>query len=198
MPQSTIPTINVWFAKECNKALIITKYPKGTYQMTMWDLNTDKFTGGQWVKHKRIKMDRCGLSPDANHFGYFMFDFTHTCGPTFTVISKPPYFSGLYCQGEEGTWTGGAYFQNNNTIVMKPYMVKINNLPKEFSIVDPSPLGSNCGGGRRDERVLSFHTTTCKDPLGRTINTDKGKLFINGIETIDFTGNTFVSVKPPY
>ena len=197
MEQPKHLTINVWFAKETHKALIITKYPKGTYQMTMWNLETDQFTRGQWVRNKKIKMDRCGLSPDGNYFAYFMFDIKNSMA-TFTVISKTPYFTGLYCQEEEGTWTGGAYFHDNNTIVMKPYIVILNRMPGNFSVYDPSPPGSNSGGGRRDERSLSFHKTSCTDPLGRTITIHDNTLFIDGVEGINFEEDIFTHVKAPY
>ena len=109
----------------------------------------------------------------------------------------------MYCQGEEGTWTGGGSFQNNNTLTMKPYRVKFNKLTN-INIVDPSPHGNpSVGVGGKEERVLTYqqtsytHTNILNDTKTK-ITTKDGKLFVNDVLAMDFNDDTFIAVKAPY
>lgn len=191
------PSIHGWYAKESQTMVIICKYPRHVYQMVVWEITTNNVRRGQWLRYrKNLKLNRCALSPDGSLFAYFMFSEGHD---TLTVLSKPPFFTGLYAQHEEGTWTGGAHFETPTKIYMKPRpqsCVEINNLHKDIVIIDPCP-NSRVGTAWRDERVIT--PTNSKMIIdGKVVEVRDGKLFSNNTLIADFTKDTFQNVVAPY
>ncbi len=197
-----IPSLHIWKALDENIAIIICRYPHDNYQMVRWSwienekhIN-DTFEKGQWlVNRKKIKFNRCALSPDGSYFSFFMFDFSNSYN-TYTIISKPPYFTAMYIQEEEGTWTGGAHFQDTTNIIMKPYILMFNKLPPNMKIIDPSPK-SKIGGGGREERFMMPKKLEA-NIKGRKINIREGKIFADDEMIADFCGDTFRQSKAPY
>lgn len=195
----TEPSLHIWKALNANIAVIICKYPHDNYQMVRWtwENGIDKIERGQWlVNRKKIKFNRCSISPNGIYFTYFMFDFSKGYN-TYTVISKVPYFTALYIQEEEGTWTGGAHFQNDNNVIMKPYVLMKNNLPPNMKIIDPCSPGAKSGGGGREERIIT-PTNNSVVIDNRNIHVSNGKLFANDVMIADFCNDTFQNVKAPY
>ena len=193
-----VPSLHIWKALNENIAVIICKYPHNNYQMVRWSWvgNEDRFERGQWlVNRKKIKFNHCALSPDGSYFSFFMFDFSNMYN-TYTVISKPPYFTAMYIQEEEGTWTGGAHFQDTTNIIMKPYILMSNKLPSNMKIIDPSPK-SKIGGGGREERIMMPKKLEAIIE-GRKINIRDGRIFADGVMIADFCGDTFRKIKAPY
>jgi hypothetical protein len=88
--------------------------------MVKWNTREDSFEHGQWFKG-RIYSERCGLSPDGTLLVYFAAKYgTHKRNPdysdTYTVVSKPPFFSALAMWSQGHTWGGGGKFIDNKTL----------------------------------------------------------------------------------
>lgn len=197
-------SLHIWMGT--HKAVIIAKYSRHLntqppynprmYQMATWDLNTNEIVKGQWLTKHEIKLNLCDMSPNGEMFVFFIMTFKPVYA-THTVISRPPYFTGIFCQEEEGCWTGGGRFIDNNTISMKPYIVNYNKLPEGYVIIDPKPQ-SGVGKSGMDTRKLSNTITSVKhtfpDGVIRNISTDQGKLYVNDLEIVDFSQDTFKNV----
>ncbi len=116
----------VILASEAPKGVILRRGPSNWVQLILWDTATDTFTEGQWFRG-RIYEDRCDLSPDGSKFVYFAAKHhtwqTHapTYAATWTAISKPPYFTALALWNWFGTYGGGGYFIDNNTVCVRTY-----------------------------------------------------------------------------
>ncbi len=87
-----VPTINIWFASEAHKALIICKYPHKMYRMISWSIDNDTIVKGQWLTKKKIDFKRCVLQNDGEFFRYVMIEPPYNI---CLIISKPPYFTAL-------------------------------------------------------------------------------------------------------
>ena len=73
-PENIPPRIHVIFAREAPKAVVFRRGPSDQVCTLGWDLETDTFTMGQWLKG-RIYEYRSDLSPDGELMIYFATDF---------------------------------------------------------------------------------------------------------------------------
>ena len=148
----------VFFAKETNKALIIRKTTRLLQQkqqrfihMLTWNLETDEITPGQWLINKKINMNRSSLSPNGD---YFIYPLTISNGPyqsyipngveKLTVISKPPYFSGLVVLRSNlssygdvyNHMLGGKWINDENIAVYSSFSLENGTIPNWLKIKD--------------------------------------------------------------
>ena len=72
--------------------------------MVGWDLATDAFEIGQWLK-ARVYEDDCDLSSDGRLFVYRANDgkYLREIGGIYDVVLRPPYFTAL------AIWRGDSY-----------------------------------------------------------------------------------------
>lgn len=106
--------LHLFFATENDRAVILRQGPSKQFRMILWHRDTDTFEDGQWLKHK-VYVERCSLSPDGQHFLYFVLDGkwdSDTMG-SYTVLSRPPYWTALALFPEGDTWAGGGVFLDN-------------------------------------------------------------------------------------
>ncbi len=76
-PPENIPArIHAILAREAPKAVVFRRGPSGCVCTLGWDLETDTFTMGQWLKG-RIYEYRSDLSPDGSFMIYFATDYRH-------------------------------------------------------------------------------------------------------------------------
>lgn len=76
-PPERIPArLHVILAREAPKAVVFRRGPTGQVCTLGWDLETDTFTMGQWLKG-RIYEYRSDLSPDGELMIYFAADYRH-------------------------------------------------------------------------------------------------------------------------
>lgn len=73
-PESVPARLHVILAREAPKAVVFRRGPTGQVCTLGWDLTSDAFTMGQWLKG-RIYEYRSDLSPDGEHLIYFATDF---------------------------------------------------------------------------------------------------------------------------
>ena len=74
-PAEHVPArLHAILAREAPKAVVFRRGPSGCVCTLGWDLETDTFTMGQWLKG-RIYEYRSDLSPDGGHMIYFATDF---------------------------------------------------------------------------------------------------------------------------
>ena len=112
--------LHLYHAAEAPLTVILLQGPTRQTRMILWDRSTDSFTDGQWLKHK-IYYERCDLSPDGQHFLYFTLDgqWAGEAAGSYTVISRPPYFTALALYPQGDTWGGGGYFTSASTFAIR-------------------------------------------------------------------------------
>lgn len=100
-------TFTIFVPKVGNKVVILRYNPRNVdsspsqcHLLTL-DLDTNEVVCGQWLLNKKINVEMSDLSPDGKYFVYNLHDVSlRVPGGTrleyLTVISKPPYFTGLH------------------------------------------------------------------------------------------------------
>lgn len=139
--------IHVIVAREAPYAVVIRRGPAKQVCTIGWDLRTDEFKLGQWLKG-RIKERRCDLSPDGKHFIYFAFNGvweSETRG-SWTAISRAPYLKAIGLWGNGSTWNGGGLFVSS-----REYWLNAGYLSFEMRL----PHGLTCVPSHGGEDVKS-------------------------------------------
>ena len=76
VPERIPARLHVILARDASKAVVFRRGPSNRVCTVGWDLETDTFTMGQWLKG-RIYEYRSDLSPDGELMIYFATDFSH-------------------------------------------------------------------------------------------------------------------------
>ena len=112
MPQPPFPArLHVLLAPRVRLGVVLRRGPARHVASIGWDLRTDEFTLGQWLK-ARIYERRCDLSPDGRHLIYFAANghWTSETGGSWTAVSRAPYLKALALFGKGDCWHGGGLF----------------------------------------------------------------------------------------
>jgi hypothetical protein len=110
------PRIHVLLARKAKVGLVIRRGPSKTTCTLLWNLRTNEFALGQWVR-ARIYERRCDLSPDGKHMIYFAMNgrWDSRAGGSWTAISRVPYLKALTLYPKGNCWFGGGLFLGNHT-----------------------------------------------------------------------------------
>ncbi len=101
-------------ARRGDRAVIFRRGPSKQVQLVLWHTASDKFVPGQWLKG-RVYERRCDLSPDGRHLIYFAAKHKEPF-PSWTAISRPPYFTALVLWPKEDCWDGGGLFESRTRV----------------------------------------------------------------------------------
>lgn len=108
--------LHVLIARGAPTAVIFRRGPKRQTRLIRWDLKTDTFKPGQWLKHN-IYVRRCDLSPSGDYLVYFAARH-HGDVPAYTAISRPPYFTALALWPKSNTFDGGGLFETETRLIL--------------------------------------------------------------------------------
>lgn len=110
-----------------HSAVVFRRGPSKQVQLIRWDMYSDNFEPGQWLKG-RIYERRADLSPSGDRLIYFAANYKK---PYFswTAISKPPYLTALALWPKGDGWGGGGLFDSENS-------VRLNHRPKEMELAE--------------------------------------------------------------
>ncbi len=126
-------------ARDADLAVILRRGPTYWTQLIKWDLRRDRFEYGQWFRG-RISASRSDLSPSGRYLLYFAGDWRRKhreFGPTWTAISRPPYFTALAVWPEAGTWGGGGTFIEDHEVAFSSGGLTLApgfSVPEKFQI----------------------------------------------------------------
>ena len=101
-------------AREARTGLVIRRGPSNTVAVIGWNLRTDKFSLGQWLR-ARIYERRCDLSPNGKWFIYFAMNGrwdSQTKG-SWTAISRAPFLKAVTLLAKGDCWNGGGLFTDS-------------------------------------------------------------------------------------
>ena len=140
-------------APKSSTAVLLRRGPSDHVRMISWDLKTDIFTPGQWLKH-RVYERRCDLSPDGRYFIYFAANYAKEIS-TYSAISKPPFFTALAFWPQGNAWGGGGLFSGNGRTLYLNHGRSIANEKSAQTQLAPlpiriKPLHENSGCGEDD------------------------------------------------
>lgn len=90
-----MPKLFLYKAKDANIVAILRrgKYRK-EWQLIKWDIDSDTFQMGQWLKNKMVFPSYCSISPNGNYFFYHYWEGGHYSEDA--VFSKLPNFTAEY------------------------------------------------------------------------------------------------------
>lgn len=115
---STEPSVRL-FAIVARKAPVAAVFRRGPSKQVMllrWDLTSDRFEAGQWLKG-RIYERRCDLSPS----GELLLYFGGNQKPpyyTWSAVSRLPFLTALALWPKGDTWGGGGLFEDERRIAL--------------------------------------------------------------------------------
>ena len=148
--------LHALIARARRMGVIFRRGPSSQVRLIRWNLARDTFAPGQWLK-ARVYEDRCDLSPDGELLCYFAA--VHRPYPTYTAISRPPWFTALALWRKGDCWGGGGLFDSGLRLRLnhrpEPYHHNTDEmalgdgfrLPRRFAVV---PLWENAGWGEDD------------------------------------------------
>lgn len=127
MEAQTSPSTRIYvlLARSAETAVVFRRGPSKQVQMWKWNRANDRFERGQWL-HGRVFERRCDLSPNGELLCYFAAKHKGEY-PTYTVVSRPPYFSALALFPGMGTWGGGGLFDG-------PRRLRLNHSPRNMKL----------------------------------------------------------------
>jgi hypothetical protein len=105
------PRLFVLFRPAADRAVVLRQGPSKVFCSIGWDLSCDRFTVGQWCKHK-LYPERCDLSADGRWLVYFALNGrwdSETLG-AWTAVSRAPYLKAVKLWPLGNTWGGGGLF----------------------------------------------------------------------------------------
>ena len=114
MAKPPTPPRRIWifFASEAPVAVILKRGPTDWVQLVKWDVRTDQFEAGQWMK-ARVDERTFDLSPDGKLIVYWARANTKRDLQEWTAVSKPPYFTALALWPWRGSYFGGGFFESS-------------------------------------------------------------------------------------
>lgn len=101
--------------------VIYRRGPSKWTQLILWNLYTDQFTYGQWLKGN-VYPQKSSISPDGKYISTAIAKYAteksdNTSYNSWTAISKPPYFTALVTLLEKEGQARGGYFDHEGCFV---------------------------------------------------------------------------------
>jgi len=178
------------FVSQTNIALIIVKKGK-SYQLIKWDIATDTFTEGQWLRYKKLAIKCCAISPDGKYFGwvYNMYgkNFSTHAGISMIPNFSADLYSGMMC----GCWDCITFDTLSNPLNLDKYQFQYkckHSMPCVFSEGNSECVADN-GLVIYDAKDVFIYQA-----FNKIITVDEYKVLVNGNVVYDATDNMFVEV----
>jgi len=164
----------VLFPKVGCRATILRSGPRRWAQLIAWNLETDDFEPGQWLKGK---ISFASISPDGRHIAYEVMggkSRVHSWQDTqYVGVSSTPYFTAHYFLAGGLCFTHAVFTQDGKLMVGGGEWRAPNECPYERAAFDRSeydqqPSGHSCSG------YVPEHSWTTSS--GRRILSKDGRL----------------------
>lgn len=140
----TSARLYAFIARNAAKAVVLRRGPSRQVLMLRWDMEADTFEEGQWFKG-RIYERRCDLSPCGEYFVYFAGKHRGEFG-TYTVVSRPPYFSAHILWPKGDCWGGGGLFDVKAKTLHLNHQTEWNAKTKTWAKAFPKANGGPAFG----------------------------------------------------
>lgn len=222
-----MPTLHFYKARDVNIVVILRGHKQTEWEMIRWELDTDTFTEGQWLRHKHLDPKSAAISPNGEYFVYGYDTYTRGWS-SVGVASKVPYFTAEYFQEHTGgrLWFPRQHFDDQGRLVDTGTSASsVASLSEPFEIVEQYRLKNphttlekvndfrlvevdvDRPTKRSRQKYQIQNRVTCvdsgytkqsfTDSRGRVITADEGRVFANGELLYDTTDHVFRPVSPP-
>jgi hypothetical protein len=134
-----MPSLYCIFARAAPKAVIFRRGPSKQVRLIAWDVATNSFEMGQWLKG-RIYAEKSDLAPSGTSLIYYAAKF----GPgydTWIALSTPPYLTAHTIWPTFGTWNILSLFDTDTRLALATYRsdtslepIKGSSLPKGLTV----------------------------------------------------------------
>lgn len=114
-------------APKANKVVLLRRGPSRLTLQLVWDLETDKFTCGQWIR-AHVFCRRCDVSPDGRYLVGAFSDYKQRRKVTlsertnaeamrvWTAINRPPYYTALALWFSCGSYNNGGIWESKTSV----------------------------------------------------------------------------------
>ncbi len=114
MPEAAPCRLHLLKATEAPVACVIRRGPSSWFHIALWHYDAGIVEHGAWTKIK-LYPERCGISPDGKRLAVFALGGEWG---TYFAVSRAPWLHALAAWRTVGTWTTGADFEPDGTIVL--------------------------------------------------------------------------------
>lgn len=199
-----IPKLFLYKAENANTVAILRRgNHRDEWELSKWDMNTDTFIAGQWLRHKIMNGKHASISPDGQYFAYHYDVYLDPRTPnqhfnSHGVVSRLPNFTALYFKDNfGGNWAKFGFDMNGGIIYSG--MSGTDTLEKkgteDIPLVNWQAVKAP-SGYIKEERLCVDAKEPFVDSKGRVITTQDGKLLVNNIVMYDTTNHEFVAKLP--
>jgi len=105
--------------------LVIRRKPSKRFHVIRWNTNTNALEHGSWFNGK-LYPKRCDISFDGQWMIYLAMGAT---GETWNGISRAPFLRAVAESSNTGTWYGGGYWANGQTLLLNEWKPEKGTVP---------------------------------------------------------------------
>jgi hypothetical protein len=140
----------VLLAREAPVGLVLRRGPSRLFCTIGWDLASDTFKVGQWMKAKVFPF-RCDISPDGRYWvGFFSDHSPKRKHCAWTTVAPVPWLKAVAYLPQGDTWFGGGVFVDRKTLWLNgcrtPARPRTGNIPHKLIQEFPyDQMGSDGG-----------------------------------------------------
>ncbi len=184
---------------------------KQDWEMIRWDLSNDTFTEGQWLMNKYVDALSASISPDGQYFAYCALDdfdpedydpndyVKPFDDPCYSVVSRVPNFTAVLFNSFELPGDNLGFLEDGTVSSHAGYAVR----PSTWEIKDPSAPKVKLFHGFHNNfkkigrgAIYPSAWEPWKDPKGRKIVVEGGKILADGEVLYDTTDHVFQPKAP--
>lgn len=188
------------FLYKARDANIVAILRRGTqrdeWQLIRWDVETDTFTEGQWLRHKHMNGAYAAISPCGTYFTYH-YEVFHPSFESHGVVSRLPMFTALYHTPNFGScWDSVGFFPDGSVYLSDTEhwkQVYTTNPEPELVVSPITKIRKDTVETLEHSGFISSETWT--DYRGREIRVTESMLFANDVVILNTQSNMFKEVK---
>lgn len=128
-------------AKASPYVLVIRRKPSKCFHVIRWNTKTDTLEHGSWFNGKLFPK-RCDISFDGQWMIYLAMGAS---GDTWNGICRLPYLRTVVEGPNMGTWNGGGYWQDRQTLLLNQWQPAKGSVPFKIAELQPEFGGEDLG-----------------------------------------------------
>jgi hypothetical protein len=113
--------------------LVIRRKPSKCFHIIRWNTKSDKLEHGSWF-HGKLYPKRCDISFDGQWMIYLAMGAS---GNTWNGICRLPYLRTLAEGANMGTWFGGGYWHDRQTLLLNQWQPTQGSVPFKLAQLQP-------------------------------------------------------------
>lgn len=169
-----VPKLFLYKAADAPVAVLLRRgVSRDQWELIRWDLETDTFTAGQWLKGKHLHGKEAVLSPDGRFLAYQYDIYGGEGYQSHAAVSLVPNFTAvLHNPGNGGHWDGVGFSADGSLV---------STLKTGWVVPPGTPAGLALGQAPWTEKVASGYVEneSWTDPHGRVITLNGAQVLVD-------------------